>query len=215
MADFDLQALLNFDMYANYNIDTGIDPSTIDFGYNPNSGNWEFVEPAAPAPTPSAPTPTSEVATPPPPTPPVSPWSFAVTYSAPVGIKQAEPDIIIQGDDVESPELLTQLFFEEMGGVELINMSRSDIIDGVNVSYNPISNLSALRRRFNPNNIIASSSRESDYFKGFGIDIEARGAHVPYFDADGNLVIEIDIVGLTEIVELDIATSGTMNRITL
>lgn len=152
---------------------------------------------------------------PPAPTPPVSPWSFAVTYTAPVGIKQAEPDIVIQGDEVESPELLTQLFFEEMGGVELISMSRSDMIDGIDVSYSPIANLSALRRRFNPNNIIASSSRESDYFKGFGIDIEARGAHVPYFDADGNLVIEIDIVGLTEIVELDIATSGTMNRITL
>lgn len=159
--------------------------------------------------------PTAQQQAAPTPTPPVSPWNAAVTYQSPKGIKQAEPDVVIQNDDVESPELMTQLFFEEMGGVELISVSRSDIIDGVPVTYNPIANLSALRQRFNPNNIIATSSRESDYFKRFGIDLSSRGYHTPYFDDSGNLVIEVDLIGQNEIIELDIAQTGTMNRITL
>jgi hypothetical protein len=191
----------------------GLNKDEINFGYNPNSGNWEFSSPAqVPIPEPSAPTTASA---PPSPTPPVSPWSYTATYRQPSGIKQAEPDIVLQGDDVESPELMTQILFEEMGGVELISMSRSDVIDGVPVSYSPIANLSALRNRFNPNNIIASSSRDSDHRRGYGIDMDSRGAHIPYLDADGNLVIEVDIIGTTEIIELDIAINGTMSRVTI
>jgi hypothetical protein len=153
------------------------------------------------------------VSTPPPaPTPP-DPWIRTSDYVAPQGVKQADPDIVLFDDEAISPELLLQLQYEDVAGIELINISRSDIIDGQNVSYSPIAQLSSLRRRYNPNNIIALPSTSSDAFSRFGIDLILRGIKEPYFNENGDLVIEIDEVLDDEIIEAEIDTSGTINRV--
>jgi hypothetical protein len=152
------------------------------------------------------------VPSPPPPTPP-DPWIRTSDYVAPQGVKQADPDIVLFDDEAISPELLLQLQYEDVAGIELINISRSDIIDGQNVSYSPIAQLSSLRRRYNPNNIIALPSTSSDVFSRFGIDLILRGIKEPYFNENGDLVIEIDEVLEDEIVEAEIDTSGTINRV--
>jgi len=149
---------------------------------------------------------------PPPPTPP-DPWITTSDYVAPQGVKQADPDIVLFDDEAISPELLLQLQYEDVAGIELINISRSDIIDGQNVSYSPIAQLSSLRRRYNPNNIIALPSTSSDAFSRFGIDLILRGIKEPYFNENGDLVIEIDEVLEDEIIEAEIDTSGTINRV--
>jgi hypothetical protein len=149
---------------------------------------------------------------PPPPTPP-DPWIRTSDYVAPQGVKQADPDIVLFDDEAISPELLLQLQYEDVAGIELINISRSDIIDGQNVSYSPIAQLSSLRRRYNPNNIIALPSTSSDAFSRFGIDLILRGIKEPYFNENGDLVIEIDEVLEDEIIEAEIDTSGTINRV--
>jgi len=149
---------------------------------------------------------------PPPPTPP-DPWIRTSDYVAPQGVKQAEPDVILFDDEAISPELLLQLQYEDVAGIELINISRSDIIDGQNVSYSPIAQLSSLRRRYNPNNVIALPSTSSDIFSRFGIDLILRGIKEPYFNENGDLVIEIDEVLEDEIIEAEIDTSGTINRV--
>jgi hypothetical protein len=149
---------------------------------------------------------------PPPPTPP-DPWIRTSDYVAPEGVKQADPDIVLFNDEAISPELLLQLQYEDVAGIELINISRSDIIDGQNVSYSPIAQLSSLRRRYNPNNIIALPSTSSDAFSRFGIDLILRGIKEPYFNENGDLVIEIDEVLEDEIIEAEIDTSGTINRV--
>jgi hypothetical protein len=179
-------------------------------------------------PWPTAPTPTDSIASPPPsyvsysspsspapqPVPP-NPWMTNVTYTAPVGIKQADPDIIVFDDEVTTGTFLVDRFFEEIGGIELINISRSDIINGDLVTYTPIKNLSALRRQYNPNNIIAIASTAQSAFSRFKIDLLLRGINEPYIDDDGNLVIEVDTVNPDEFIEAEIATSGTINRIEL
>jgi hypothetical protein len=154
--------------------------------------------------------------TPPPtPTPPYNPWQTSVTYTAPVGIKQADPDIVVFNDEAMSPELMVQLFFEEMGAVELASVSRSDIIDGILVSYNPIANLSWLRQRYNPNNIIAIANPEGASLADSHIDLFSRGVHEPYLDEDGNLVIEVDTILSKETIEVSFITDGIIDRITI
>jgi hypothetical protein len=160
----------------------------------------------SPGPSYSEPPPT------PPPTPP-DPWITTSDYVAPQGVKQADPDIVLFNDEAISPELLLQLQYEDVAGIELINISRSDIIDGQNVSYSPIAQLSSLRRRYNPNNIIALPATSSDVFSRFGIDLILRGIKEPYFNENGDLVIEIDEVLEDEIIEAEIDTSGTINRV--
>jgi hypothetical protein len=159
---------------------------------------------------PSSPTTSSPA---PPPAKPVNPWITASNYVAPEGVKQADPDIVILDTETISPELLIQLEYENVSGTELINISRSDIIDGQQVVYSPIKNLSSLRRKYNPNNIIAISSSSASIFSKYLIDIIARGAKEPYFDNNGDLVIEVDDVFDDELIEAEVDTNGTIDTV--
>ena len=143
---------------------------------------------------------------PPPPTPP-NPWITSTTYQAPKGIKQAQPDIVLDREIDTTGDYIVERFFEELGGQELINLSRHDLIDGINVVYNPIANLSRLRQRFNPNNIIESDYLSQNEEKNATIDIISRGMREPYFNDLGQLVVELDIIRPEENIEVQVANS--------
>lgn len=151
---------------------------------------------------------------PPPPTPP-NPWNIIPTYTRPLGIKQAQPDIVLDPEIDTTGDYIAERFFEEIGGTELISLSRHDLIDGIDVSYKPIANLSKLRRRFNPNNIIALDILFDNEFSKFNINLLSRGMNEPYFDDSGNLVVELDIIKPQENIEVEISLSGTVTRIEL
>jgi hypothetical protein len=151
----------------------------------------------------------------PPPATPPTPWVTAPTFTQTSGIKQADPDIILGPETDTTGDYIVERFFEELGGTELINISRYDLIDGADVSYKPIANLSRLRRRFNPNNIIALDILSDNEFSKFSINLLSRGMNEPYFDDDGNLVVELDIIRPEENIEVEISLSGTVTRIEL
>ena len=151
---------------------------------------------------------------PPPPTPP-NPWMTSTTYQAPRGIKQAQPDIVLDPEIDTTGDYIVERFFEELGGQELINISRHDLIDGINVVYNPIANLSRLRQRFNPNNIIESDFLSQNESRNATIEIISRGMYEPIFDDQGRLVVEIDIIRPEENIEVQVSISETLIRIEL
>lgn len=153
-------------------------------------------------------------ATPPPPAPPpVPPLPTFTRMTAPdKNIKPAPTDIIQFNDDAIDIALIQDLLYEDIGAVELANISRTDLIDGQDVLYSPIRNLSSVRREFNPNNIIATSF-STDYFSRFGIDLDSRGVYEPYFDEDGNLIIEVETVNDGEEIQVQLLSSGTINII--
>jgi hypothetical protein len=160
----------------------------------------------------------SPTLSPPPPPPPATPlntWISTPSYRAPSGIKQAQPDIVLDPNIDTSGDYIVERFFEELGGTELINLSRYDLIDGISVNYNPIANLSRLRRRFNPNNLIALDILSDDEFSKFSIDLLSRGIYEPFFNDDGNLVVEVDIIRSEENIDVEISLSGTLTRIEL
>lgn len=150
---------------------------------------------------------------PPAPTPPADPWNRTNRFVDPRGIKQPDPSVILFDSGTVSPEYLIELEYEDISGMELINMSRSDLIDGQSVIYSPIKNLSYLRSKYNPNNIIAIPSYSSSEFSKYRIDLVLRGITIPYFDENGNLVIEIEDVKQDELVEVEIDSSGTINLV--
>jgi hypothetical protein len=123
------------------------------------------------------------------------------------------PSDIIQFDDSNIEiELITNLLFEDVGAVELADISRSDLIDGQEVIYSPIIRLPEIRRDFDPNKIV-SNVATVDYFSQFLINLLSRGMNEPYFDNDGNLIIEIDNVLDDEKIEVEILSSGTIEII--
>lgn len=128
-------------------------------------------------------------------------------------VKQAPKDTIVFDESSVTPEALLELYFEDLGGIELANLSRADAIDGQDVTYSPIKNLSSLRRRFNPNNIIASAGNLESYFARFAIDLLQRGIEYPYVTEDGNVAIEISTILSDEEIEIQVLSSGTIDRI--
>jgi hypothetical protein len=89
------------------------------------------------------------------------------------GVKIATPDLILQGEEVMSIEIMTDLIFEDIGGQELATISRHDLVNGQKIIYTPIKNLTDLYLQYNPNNILRLQSSDS-YFKSLSISILDR-----------------------------------------
>lgn len=155
---------------------------------------------AAPSPSPAAPPPT-----------PSTTWDTNVTYKAPTGIKQAPIDTIVF-NDITDPDYISQSFFDEFGGTELIKISRTDLINGANVSYSPIKNLAKLSEEYNSFNIIDIFSFQQLSEKN-KINLYERGMKDPYFNNQGDLVVEIDEIKEDESVEIQISIDGTIGLI--
>jgi hypothetical protein len=146
-----------------------------------------------------------------PPPKPLLPDFKPIGASSNKSVKMAPSDIIQFDDEAVEIALITELLYEDIGATELVNISRSDLIDGQEVIYSPIANLSVIRREYNPNNLIASSAL-SDYFTRFGINLISRGMYEPYFNSDGDLVVEVDVVSSSgEEIQVEILSNGTIS----
>jgi hypothetical protein len=148
----------------------------------------------------------------PPPPAPLNLPVFVPMTTVSRNVKMAPSDIIQFDDAAVEIALISDLLYEDIGATELANISRSDLIDGQVVNYSPIKNLATVRREFNPNNIIATS-RNMDYFSRFAIDSTTRGMHEPYFDSNGDLVIEVDMVLDSEEIQVQILSNGTIDLV--
>jgi hypothetical protein len=133
-------------------------------------------------------------------------------------VKIANPDIIIFNDEVVPIEIMTDLIFEDIGGQELINIARNDTVNGSNIIYQPISNISLVASRYGPQNIIPIQNTSNFYFDNFAIKLEnylsttgtgPNGEQI-YIDENGDLVVNVVNARNGEQVEIQILNSGDM-----
>ena len=108
-------------------------------------------------------------------------------------VKISTPDLILTVDSPLGDQILTDLIFQNIGGVEIINIARSDVINGQNVTYQPIKNITSLFSQYNPQNIISLQGTDKDYFKNFAINLTDKLPESEYVDIDenGDLVITL------------------------
>jgi hypothetical protein len=146
-----------------------------------------------------------------PPTPPAPPPTLSV--------KTAPIDTVLFDDESVPIEIITDLLFENIGAHELINISRNDIINGQDISYNLIKNLSSIQQQYNPNNILGLQSTSNKYFANFSIKLEDKvpqvgngpnGSYVYLDENTGSIVIEAQNVEIGEEIEIQITSSGTI-----
>lgn len=141
--------------------------------------------------------------------------------SATAAVKIARPDIMLVSNDSLPVELMSDLIFEDIGGQEIINIIRNDMVNGQDVIYKPIKNLSDINSQYNSNNIINLENTSDSYFKNFPIKLEthiptqgidlATTVPVVYLDpANGNLVINVVNMANDEQVEVQIITRGSL-----
>ena len=151
---------------------------------------------------------------------PQTPSSMSVTNSLPPKPTKTAPiDTILFDDQSISPEIMADLVFEDIGGHELLSISRNDIINGQQVSYSPIKNLGLVQQRYNPNNIMGLQSTSDKYFANFAIKFDNKvpspgtgpdGAHVYINPETGELIVEAVNLAEDEQIEVEITISGTI-----
>jgi hypothetical protein len=163
----------------------------------------------------TAPSSVNITATPPAPEPEMF---SARMFAAPPPVKTATLDIILFDEENIPTDGMFDQIFENIGGQELISITRSDIVNGQKISYQPIKNLSAIQQRYNPNNILSLQQTADKFFAGFSIKLEDKipetgngtnGENV-YLNAAGDLIIEFINVNPDEQVETQISVSGTI-----
>jgi hypothetical protein len=133
-------------------------------------------------------------------------------------IKTATPDIVLFDDSSVPVEVMADLIFEDIGGQELINIARTDTINGQKILYQPIKNINSINQEYNSNNILGLQRTSDKYFAGFAIKLDAKVPKVSnspdgnpvYIDGSGNLVIDSINLNADEQVEIQISLSGTI-----
>jgi hypothetical protein len=151
---------------------------------------------------------------------PPSPTIMSTIVSEPTPpVKTAPIDTVLFDDAAVPIEIMSDLIFENIGGQELISITRSDIVNGQKISYQPIKNLSSIQQQYNPNNILGLQQTSDRFFAGFSIKLEDKIPNIGngpneenvYFDsATGDLVIEFVNLNNDEQIETQITVNGTI-----
>lgn len=143
------------------------------------------------------------------------PNSYSATADA--NIKVASPDIILISNESLPIELLTDLIFENIGGREILNIARSDTINGQDILYQPIKNLANINLKYNPLNILALQNTADKLFRSFAIEL---GDHIPVVgngpagenvyleETTGNIVADLINLDPEYEVEIQVLSAG-------
>jgi hypothetical protein len=115
--------------------------------------------------------------------------------------KPATPDLIQLQEDEFPVEIITDLLFEDIGGTEILNLARHDLVSGIDIKYQQISNLSKIETVYGGANLVALQNTSEQVFSKYPLrryqfiptvtdDPSGLNSHV-YLDAAGDLVIEL------------------------
>ena len=139
-------------------------------------------------------------------------------------VKTASIDTVLFDDETMPIDIMSDLIFEDIGGQELINIARNDIVNGQTISYQPIKNLSSLQQQYNPNNILSLQQTSDKYFANFSIKLDERiptqgsgpnGEYVYLEEGTGDLIIEVVNMPSSEQVDVEITLDGTIYQAVL
>jgi len=134
-------------------------------------------------------------------------------------IKVATPDLILEDTTQINVEIMTDLIFENIGGQEIINIARGDLVNGQTINYSPIKNLLNINFKNNSKNIISLENTSETFFNNFPIKLDT---HIPnvgtgpdgdsvYIDqTTGNLIVNVINMQADEQVEVQIMVSGNL-----
>ena len=154
---------------------------------------------------------------------PLLPESKKYEGTSEKAVKVATPDLILFDEAGLPVEIMTNLIFEQIGGQEIINISRNDIINGQRITYSLVSNADQINNSYNPKNIFTVPGAIESYFKNFAIRLDT---HIPergtgpqgqfvYVDRDSinplqknRLVIDAINMKINEQVEIQVLNAG-------
>ena len=131
--------------------------------------------------------------------------------------KIALPNAVDELNDPIAYEAMYELIFQDIGGQELINISRADAINGQNIMYSIVKNLKNIMLDYNSNNIIKLGGTSDVLFKNFSIRLEDKlpkrglgvnGTNVYLDEITGDVVVNLVNMQDEEQVEIEIINQG-------
>ena len=151
-----------------------------------------YQPPSSPAAPPAAP--------PPPPPPPPG-------QSQTSQVKISSVNVVNRNYDATSVEQMERLYFQNVGGTEILSVARHDTVGGEEVVFNNVDNIFELRSQFNPLNILMTTNINS-LFSEYGVDIGTKiGALDETFsmNVDGGIDIQVFNINRDEYLQVQVA----------
>lgn len=151
--------------------------------------------------------------------PPLQDSSKPTSYK----VKVATPEIILFDESTLPVEVLTDLIFENIGGQEILSVSRHNTINGDYISNQLIKNLTSLNQEYSSKKLLSLQNTSDKYFSNFGIKLETKipfegngpdGSNI-YIDSSQNIVIELVNLDIDEQIEVQLGIGGTIYTIPL
>ena len=137
-----------------------------------------------------------------PPPPPPAPGQSQTSQ-----VKISSVNVVNRNYDATSVEQMERLYFQNVGGTEILSVARHDTVGGEEVVFNNVDNLSELRSQFNPLNILMTTNINS-LFSEYGVDIGTKiGALDETFsmNADGGIDIQVFNINRDEYLQVQVA----------
>lgn len=139
--------------------------------------------------------------------------------SAKQTVKVATSNLFITDERIDKTDMIADAILEDIGGQEIINISRNDLLNGQNITYNVIENLASTQRQFNPNELVKLQATSAEFFDSFTIDLNSftpsygtgTNGDIVYVDPDtgdvvvntinvnNNLVVEVEFISYSDI----------------
>ena len=151
----------------------------------------------------------------------VQPMPEVSTVTPPSPVRLPSRDVVSLVDPGIDSATIQNLLFENIGATELVRFTRHDTVDGINPYYDIISNLSDIKRRYDPASLISLQKPESSFFDIYTIKLDQKIPNQEYLDENnlsdyvyidesGNLVVELTNLASDEIIEVEIDSNGTI-----
>lgn len=132
----------------------------------------------------------------------------AVTVTKPpADVKIATPDLLLPLKESSVPiDAMETLVFQDIGGQEILNMSRMDLLGEEQIENQPIQDLQKLYADYNPTNILTVPDASDPYFNSFQINLnkfevdEYQRSNSGYVVSGNNVFNIIDAYSYEELV---------------
>jgi hypothetical protein len=157
-----------------------------------------------------------------------SPTTVATSTAA---VQTPGRDVVDLATPGVSAETIIGVLFEDLAVNELVQFTRYDTVEGQDPRYTIISNLSNIKQKYRPSDLISGQTPDASYFSQFVIDLDSKIPSLEFLQSrsdvsfanqnnyvwidelTGDLVIELINTTSDQLVELEIDTNGTIYEV--
>lgn len=115
----------------------------------------------------------------------------------------ADPDIVLAVPESLAVDIQADLILQDIGGIELITMSRHDTVNGQKMVYQPLKDVDTLAIEYSPLVVTGFSPTLKQFNSTFSIQIDEKQTEAPEVTGSVYVDTEVSGTGSNIVVELE------------